>query len=741
MLKNTPPVVRTVALFLLTTASLTLGCSSAKPSGLASSANPGANASGASADGTQDPTSGAPGQPGTQDPGPGPAYQDPSMAPPDPLATGAPVGTPTAYLAVSTEMIDVWHAMKDSDHWFYRLQRSVADKTGTADERYADHGLSAGWIYLVTKDPVYAQKAWQRWKLVWGTANTLSALSMNNITEQFMEGVILGSWIYETLTPAERTTMLSTLSVWADWVLEIGTAQYEGGMNFADSDLLTGEYFGLVALDLWNVPENLRHGKLLDKATQRFNRPVGGMVATSADLTTTARNAIRAYAERMGASGEWIESSEYNAGTLKLLLMGYQLVRVAGHADKFPELQTYVQKAAEFYTHAWTAGWQTVDQWADDENARDTNRMVYTGWATTAMLAGLAGSSAAGKHAQWAAEQLYATRGDQVAWNGTFNIRAIISPWNPMAAGQAVDYTKPVATGGSRGTGRFGVKRSDASLWFYGPNRELYVHHQGASYAGFKLWRDGEWVLNNPVGYGPQARSSFSTNSLLLAGLSSMAQAAVTRVESGNDWWSMTYDTQGSCYPADQYQAPAPFVSRATRRMVYFREPSGWDVIVVRDDVVADNPLSMSNAGGYDAATRATIEAALARSGGSTKELVFWMPTGSPVQSGNTTEWTTPGGKTVRLVHLLPTTILRGVSAGSAVLGNDYSAQEKNAQFQLRVSPATVQSSDVLLTVVLVGNGTPPAASVLDTADAHVGTRDIRFGDSAVQVTCNGGPC
>jgi hypothetical protein len=424
-----------------------------------------------------------------------------------------------------------------------------------------------------------------------------------------------------------------------------------------------------------------------------------------------------------------------------MLLFGYQALRVAGHGAEFPELATFVQKAARFYTHAWTSGWQTVDQWADDENPRDTNRMVYTGWATMAMLAGLAGATPEGKQCQWAVEQLAATRRDMLTWNGAFNIRAILSPWNPALAGSAVDYTTPVAVGGAQGTGHYGVKRNDASLWFFGPNRGTFVDHQSAAYAGFKLWRAGEWALDHPVGYGPQAKSSSGANAVQLAGLDAMDQAGVTRVESGTDWWSMTYDTQGPFYDAHYYAPPPSFVSRATRRMVYFRDSSGWDVVVVRDDISAGNPQTLPDFTRYEPAQQSAINAAIARTGGATKELIFWMPTGTPTQGTQSTQWTTPGGQTVRLVHLLPGSFRRSVTPGTTALGGEYDDSERSSHFQLRVWPATTATTDVLVTVALVGTGTPPAVSVLETSHAQVGDRQIRFGDTAVSVTCPAGGC
>ena len=96
-----------------------------------------------------------------------------------------------------------------------------------------------------------------------------------------------------------------------------------------DSDQTTGCYFGLAFY-------SLAFGDLHPPAAQWLARPdVGGLDATARDRTTL-RNAILDYVE-MAAGGEWIESQEYNLGTVRLLLIGAAGVQTASGGDHFPK--------------------------------------------------------------------------------------------------------------------------------------------------------------------------------------------------------------------------------------------------------------------------------------------------------------------------------------------------------------------------------------------------------------------
>src|SRR6185295_19091521 len=101
----------------------------------------------------------------------------------------------------------------------------------------------------------------------------------------------------------------------------------------------TGSYFGIVFLYLATADENAAAVNFFNKAF------VGGLDATGTDRTTL-RNTIAQYVSQMAEGGEWIESSEYNLGTVRLLLMGAEGVRTATGEDHFPEVTKFLTRAA-----------------------------------------------------------------------------------------------------------------------------------------------------------------------------------------------------------------------------------------------------------------------------------------------------------------------------------------------------------------------------------------------------------
>ena len=53
-----------------------------------------------------------------------------------------------------------WQRALAEGHPWALLLRNNADKTGTPDQRYADQGDYAAYMYRITGDVLYAQKSW-----------------------------------------------------------------------------------------------------------------------------------------------------------------------------------------------------------------------------------------------------------------------------------------------------------------------------------------------------------------------------------------------------------------------------------------------------------------------------------------------------------------------------------------------------------------------------------------------------
>jgi hypothetical protein len=585
-------------------------------------------------------------------------------------------------------------------------------------------------VYQVTGDPAFSAKAWSLWYELTSVGDFATfAGNENQLREQFIERVMVYDWLYPSLTPTQRQEGVAALTRWAEAALAIGTPAYTGGFRLADSDQTVGSYFGLALLDQLAVPENGGRGTWLAQSSRSI--PVGGLDATAANLTSTARNAIRYYVEILGEGGEWIESSEYNPGTNSLLMLGYAALETSapGH---FPEIAAWLPQAAFWQEHEITPDWGEINQWGDEEEPRTWPS--WRAWKSMAMLSGLLSGTPAGQHLQKAVQEIVTRYESYLRHTSHLWARAALL-WDPGAPrlGEAFEWERTPVVRNSY-VGHYTIKRADSTVILFAP-RPLGIDHALTQSASFKIYRDGEWVLDHPLGYGAPAVRSASVNAVLFAGLSAMIDRGPTRFESGADWWALTADTQGSYYGGNAYDPPPVFVSRGTRRLVYWREGSGWDVVVVRDDITAGNPMLLQKFQRYASADRSAINRALAGTGGCTKEIIFHAPS-LPTLEPMATHWVTAKGKSVRIVHLSPRTVARAVYAESAFLpATAFRASEMTGRKQIRLWNSVVQDADVFLNVVLVGAGTPPGVSLSSPSSVSVGGRTVIFDETSISVT------
>lgn len=626
----------------------------------------------------------------------------------------SPTGRDPQFLWTSQRQY-TYDRMRQAGHWLYTGLLACAQMTGTPQQRYADSGLFGAWAFQVTGDVTLARKAWALWLKItdygtgWPGANT--------VREGFGERVLVLDWIWPALTEEEKVKAITALKRWGDFVLAKGTPDYVGDVGRADSDQGTGSYFGLAALDLFDVPENFTKGTWLN-ATTRSGLPIGGLDPTGEG---TLRDLLLSWVLKSGG-GEWIESSEYNQGTEQLLMLLFASLetRTPGH---FPEVEAWLMPAATWSAQDPTPNRLGYNQWGDVEGDKKRGDLVYKHWKRDAMLAGLSGDGVLQKLVRDVeAEQEPALRASihliaraALLWNFE-RTPALAYPWT----------LERVAV--SNDVGHYAIKSPDTLAVLAAPPT-LRVHHERTQTPSMKLWREGEWALNHPLGYGPIPVSSLAVNGVLLAGLYCMDDRGGARVESGADWWALTGSTQGPYYGA-YYNPPPPFVTKAERSTVYWRE-GVFDVFLVRDHVIAADPTKLAKFDRYRAADQATIRAALARTGGTVKEFIFHAP-GPPVLELGRIKWTTALGKEVTLQHVAPINPARSVSNEAAFLTAGFPASELTGK-HIRIWPATVQDEDEVVTAVFVGNGPTPAVEVTPKGIA-VGSKVVSFLDGRIVV-------
>ncbi len=150
----------------------------------------------------------------------------------------------------------------------------------------------------------------------------------------------------------------------------------------ADTDQTVGSYFGLAFLYLATADHN-------PTAADLFSRPfVGGLDASARDRTTL-RNAIEQYVTELAAGGEWMESSDYNLGTVRLLVLGAEGVRTATGVDHFTEVTRFSRQFALRQIYMLTNDLRYAVQWGDEQSPRQIESELYAWQTTNGVLAGI----------------------------------------------------------------------------------------------------------------------------------------------------------------------------------------------------------------------------------------------------------------------------------------------------------------------------------------------------------------
>jgi uncharacterized protein YjdB len=684
-----------------------------------------------------------------------------------------------------------WERMRNEGHWLAVEFEANATATGTSGVRYGDDGFFCAWMYLVTGTQSWCDKAYQQfWDPVYKTSQTgwdgavnwtADYVEGNFFREAFIRCVILCDWIYGGLSSQQKTNIATALNTMANGVMCVGTTKYVGGFGLADSDGMVGGYGGLALLHYWNVAENGPSGtnRYLNTLNQSWTSSSSAPAVNTGDpkfgalVTTTGappdtrsnsggltvRQFIRYYVENFG-SGSWMESTEYNPGTSQLYITMVEALRGAlQDATLFEEYDAWIESTADYLTHSLVQDLSNYIPWGDNESCSTWKYPAI--WQQFAHRAGVLAGTQRGKWCQKMQNELYALYPATTRANAHLN-RRVIWTWDPYAPAETADwpwvngYSAKGATGAGHVTiqcDRNGIQsstdlRAVTAMTYVTGSQDGSVDHNRDHWCDFLMWREGESVLHHPIHYGAVAIGPKNCNGILCAGLGEMFFRDTPVYTYGADFTAVTARMSGVPYRPDYYNPPPAFIPAggANRCMVHWRDAgTNYDVLVIRDDLVINDPRNLNNYTRYTTADQSSISASFARTGGATKELMFYGLSGLSFGAGQST-WSTPNGQSVLLKHLLPTTYSRStVSAAAWLTGwsSDVAPQAEltNRQVILVTNSEVVASNttDTFLHVILVGSGTQP--NVVKNADNSVaigsssGTRTVTWGGNTASVS------
>jgi hypothetical protein len=575
--------------------------------------------------------------------------------------------------------------MRAENHPWWKMLLSSADRTNTSSQRYEDLGQWATLVYQITGNRLYADKALAVIRKEF--ANT-SRKGLNFMREYGAEYAVFFDWLYPAMSAADRSSFVAMLNRWAD---EATTNTWSPSFPIRtdDSDQTVGNYFQFAFLALATAQDNPRAGEFLARSY------VGGLTPTAADRSSL-RNAIKQYATQLAEGGVWPEGTQYNLGTLQLLMMGYEGVRTATGVDHFPEVTALLPQLAMGQVCEMSPDLKAFIQWGDTEEPRALR--LFRRVTTLGMLGGLLQDDpSCGPYANQLVADFVAKYG-AVGYNSAEPLSRIFYFYNPYAA----KSTRQRLPGHFRALGQGlqiyhdGWEATDSLLSIHFPQRQLPVDHEVNFFGDFQLYRRGEWVLTHPLAYDGLVREGEGTNTMLIGGLSSMQEVKNTgpvEVDPQGRYLYTAGTTSGQYYRLPYYDPPTPFLKEWTRSFFYLpSRDKRSDTLVVFDRVFADPVARLDR---YRKADQQRITAAPGL-----KQWIVHMPV-SPIVAADGISWRTAGGQDVKVSTLLPASPRRQIIDEDATWPDTFPYPRKAEQkWQVRLMPPTDRQWDTFLNVV-----------------------------------------
>ncbi len=542
-------------------------------------------------------------------------------------------------------------------------------KANALGARYGDTGLWATLLYQATGDVTYAAKAMS---VITKSSFWTGTLVSNGFREYGTEYVIMLDWLWPALTDEQRALYFAALD--RACLAALGLNAVTTTLRLGDSDQTTGTYFTVACYAQ-------AFGDVHPPAAEFFARPiVGGLDSTGSDLTTI-RNAVRTYLER-AAGGEWIESGEYNVGTVSLLLLGVAALGI----DHFPEVARWLPLAATRHRQLSSPDLKQIMQWGDDQgphafevNNLVTNALLFDDPHSRRFVADAVGqykAVGAGSGEPWAKGFLLADPYGSVAAKETLPVVFDCS------AGQGLVVARP----------SWAPNAAQVMTHFPATHPLGRVDHSVLYFGDVQLYRRGSWALTHPIAYG--ANDGRTNNSMLHCGHGVATEwSGALSVAHGSDWLYTAGTSGGSLNAAANYNFFIPTFWHEFSRSVLtiFGEV---DTLVVFDRSHVVDPQTLPNFAKYPAAVQTKIKAAPLRAW-------RWHSPVAPTVLGHEATWPIPSGwarVTWFRDDLVPTVVDQAV----AMAGYNMAAAEK--KWHLELAPPNAPGFQTLLTVLQFGD-------------------------------------
>jgi hypothetical protein len=628
-----------------------------------------------------------------------------------PLQVASPTGR-NPKLLWSPEQQAVWFRMRVEAEtgvssvgatWFNLI------KSNALGNRYGDTGIWATLMYQMTGDEQWVAQAMRKVEAGLFTYTPTTGQIGNAIRENLMEWVVLYDWLYPGLTEAQRAQFRAQLDMLVTTAFTNASLPATAPIRTNDSDQVTGVYFGTA---FYYIAAGDHHQPAVD----RWNHvQVGGWDVTGVNRLTL-RNAVATFVTM--AVGGWCESSEYDMGTMKLLLMGHRGVTQALGVDHFPEMGPWMAKAVEYTSQMLTPDMEDPLQWGDNQTVRG---FALYKWVGMSMMF----DSPIAREAVYRFVNRFGATGTASAEPALQGVRGFFF-FDPYGTRQSIDTLPLTFRVEGQGLSAIHTSRAaDASVLFtHFPQRDMlgYVDHTVNYHGDIQLYRKGAWALTHPIAYGGKPNGCEGVNSALAAGMNVPIEfrgAQVCQEDAGSVYLAGTVG--GDTVAETGYYPPPSFYHEWSRSILWLKgEP---DILVVFDRKHIEDPRLLPSYDRYSSTLRTVMNAA-----GTLKQTVWHMPV-SPTIDGNTITW--PGAQ----IDVLDAgRVFEIVNETTAWVAGAAATSEK--KFHVRVQEPGAPDFNTSLTVIRLGDSTGTSVEVVEAGDVR-GVLVHRAGQSDVLVLFN----
>lgn len=533
---------------------------------------------------------------------------------------------------------------------------------------YGDSGLWATIAYQMTGDPDWVETAWEKVEAM--LASDLD--DDNNTRELSAERVIMLDWLWPGLTEERRTQYFEALD-------RMFTNASDVPVRTGDSDQTTGVYFGAVFY-------MLAFGDIHPAANDFFNLPgVGGLLWTGRDRTTM-RNSIYDYV-LMAQGGEWIESQEYNLGTVRHLVLGAYGVQTATGQEYFKEVTDWLKTGALKYQLMLTPDLDQSYQWGDEQYPHVLKTYM---WTCSAMMF----DDPSARQVVYDLVAKYGATGSNSAEPTVARTFLRFNPYGEKAHSEARMLD-------ARGQGILAARNASGA----GAGSMLCSHlpptfpvapvdHAVMYFGDLQFYRGHNWALTHPLTYGGVGIDGRGCNVMLHRGMGSPKEwRGSLNVSHGDDWLFTAGTAGGTILPSKFYQPPATWLHEYSRSILWVS--GDVDTLVIFDRSHCDDPLALPGFDKYDDTIQKKMQEHALR-------LWRWHAPVAPTISGQSASWPI-GDETCRVSWLRDD--LDAHITDQVIEWAGYSMVESEKKFHLDLVPVDdVPGFQTLTTVIEFGD-------------------------------------